>query len=329
MNFKRIITAAALSAIMFCGASAQERLTREDYIQKYQALAIEQMEIYGIPASIKMAQALFESDNGNSRLARDANNHFGIKCKSSWTGPTITHTDDAPDECFRRYESVEASFLDHSEFLDKSPRYEALFKLDPLDYKGWAVGLKQAGYATNPNYPERIIKIIEDNQLFLLDQGQTISVAVMPPPADDTPEQPAQEPEQKVDREIIDVDNFAISVYGGNSGHTVYSNNGSEFVVASNGDTYSSIASEYGLTPKKIFIFNDVTGDRALKEGEMVYIKIKGKQSLNGKLIHVAKDGETMHSISQLYGIRLKNLCNINRRPKDSVIKSGQQIRLM
>ena len=132
-NLRQIVLTFALLAVTTASAEGQQKLTREAYILKYKPLAVEQMDIYGIPASIKLAQALFESDNGNSRLAREANNHFGIKCKSNWTGQTISHTDDAPDECFRKYPSVEESYRDHSEFLDKSARYQDLFKLDSTD----------------------------------------------------------------------------------------------------------------------------------------------------------------------------------------------------
>ena len=184
-------------SLLALSANGQDRLTREEYIQKYKSLAVEEMEVYGIPASITMAQALLESDNGNGRLAREGNNHFGIKCKSTWTGATISHDDDAKGECFRKYPSVEASFNDHSEFLDKSARYQDLFKLDPMDYKGWAYGLKQAGYATNPAYAELLIKIIEDNQLYHLDRGEEIAPPIMGTPATEEPQQLVAETEQK------------------------------------------------------------------------------------------------------------------------------------
>lgn len=311
--------------------SAQERLTREQYILKYREIALEHMDVYGIPASIKLAQALLESDNGNGRLAREANNHFGIKCKSDWKGETITHDDDAAAECFRKYPSVEESFKDHSEFLDKSARYQDLFKLDPKDYKGWAEGLKKAGYATNPNYAPILIKIIEDNNLHNLDLG----IKEMPPVMDIAI--PEREEPQKVEvkveiakpKEVVDIDNYTVSIQGQNGRHTVYRNNGSQFITIAAGDTFNAIASEFGLSVKQLVTFNDLPNDNLPAEGEMLYIKQKSKRSENGKLIHIAKDGETMHSISQMYGIRMNNLCNINRRPKDSELKSGQQIRLM
>lgn len=309
-------------------ARGQGKMTREQYIERYKATAIEQMEIYGIPASIKMAQALLESDNGNSRLAREANNHFGIKCKREWTGETIAHDDDAAGECFRKYATPLESFTDHSEFLDKSARYQDLFKLDPMDYKGWAYGLKKAGYATNPTYAEQLIKIIEDNRLFLLDQGRDIPTevfaSVTPTETPETPLPPKAEPTGQ-----IDIDNYTISIEASDGRHTVYHNNGSQFVVAAPSDSYGSIAREFGLNPKQVYKFNDVPEGASLKPGDMVYLRRKNKRSENGKLIHVAKEGDTMHSISQMYGIRLGNLVNINRRPKNSEVKAGQQIRLM
>lgn len=142
----------------------------EEYIDMYKDLAIDNMREYKIPASIKMAQAILESGSGNGRLAREAHNHFGIKCKNTWTGKSVRHTDDAPDECFRMYDSTEESFKDHSEFLAYRPYYKKLFTLDPSDYVGWAKGLKQAGYATDPKYAEKLISIIERYELYELDK---------------------------------------------------------------------------------------------------------------------------------------------------------------
>ena len=325
-NLRQIVLTFALLAVTTASAEGQQKLTREAYIQKYKPLAVEQMDIYGIPASIKLAQALFESDNGNSRLAREANNHFGIKCKSNWTGQTISHTDDAPDECFRKYPSVEESYRDHSEFLDKSARYQDLFKLDPTDYKGWAHGLQKVGYATNPQYAQQLIKIIEDYQLFLLDEGQDVRIAENAAPV----EEPVAEPIPSASpADMVDVDNYSVSIQGRNGGHTVYRNNGSLFIVVRDGDKLESVASEFRVSPKKLIKYNDLDIHSNVKTGDMIYIRPKAKRSSNGKMIHVARDGETLHSISQMYGIRLKSLCNINRRSRDSQVTEGQQIRLM
>ena len=168
---KKAIFALIFSAIVCSVADswAQTRLTKEEYIDRYKEIAIDHMERYGIPASITMAQGILESDSGNSNLARRSNNHFGIKCKKDWKGAKVYHTDDAPNECFRKYDSVEDSYEDHAEFLDNSPRYDSLFAYPSNDYRSWARGLKAAGYATAPDYAQRLIKIIEDNKLFLLD----------------------------------------------------------------------------------------------------------------------------------------------------------------
>ena len=266
------------------------------------------------------------SAEGQQKLTREANNHFGIKCKSNWTGQTISHTDDAPDECFRKYPSVEESYRDHSEFLDKSARYQDLFKLDPTDYKGWAHGLQKAGYATNPQYAQQLIKIIEDYQLFLLDEGQDVRIAENAAPV----EEPIAEPIPSASpADMVDVDNYSVSIQGRNGGHTVYRNNGSLFIVVRDGDKLESVASEFRVSPKKLIKYNDLDIHSNVKTGDMIYIRPKAKRSSNGKMIHVARDGETLHSISQMYGIRLKSLCNINRRSRDSQVTEGQQIRLM
>ena len=149
---------------------AQTRQTREEYIARYKHIAIDHMERYGIPASITMAQGILESDSGNSNLAKSSNNHFGIKCKTGWDGRKVYHDDDEKGECFRAYDSVEESYRDHADFLDQSPRYDSLFAYSSTDYRSWARGLKAAGYATAPDYAQRLTKIIEDNQLYLLDK---------------------------------------------------------------------------------------------------------------------------------------------------------------
>jgi flagellum-specific peptidoglycan hydrolase FlgJ len=133
--------------------------TSLEYIDRFKDIAVQEMNTYGIPASITLAQGLFESGAGNSDLARVANNHFGIKCGMSWSGESYYKDDDAVNDCFRVYSNPEDSFRDHSEFLKKK-NYALLFELDKNDYKGWAYGLKAAGYATNPKYPQLLINII-------------------------------------------------------------------------------------------------------------------------------------------------------------------------
>lgn len=315
-------------ALLIClciEAGAKGKMTYEQYIIKYKDLVLESQEKYGIPASIKMAQGLLESGAGNSRLATEANNHFGIKCKSSWKGKKIYHDDDEKGECFRKYSSDKESFIDHSEFLDEQPRYQGLFDLSPTDYKGWAYGLKAAGYATNPRYPEILISLIERYELYTLDTDHTIAKKVI---------EPNKERDEKLLAEAtrtvkkIDTDNYMVSLRLLN-GYSVYSNNGSEFIVANDGDTYQSISKTIKISARKLYKYNDAQNGSILEKGDKVYIKIKGKKASNGKMIHTVQDGETMWSISQHYGIRLKNLSSINSRDKNSLLTKGQQIRLM
>ena len=175
--------AISLAGILLCCAvqlGAQVRQTREEYISRYMSIAVAHMERYGIPASITMAQGILESDCGNSLLSMKSNNHFGIKCKRNWTGEKVYHDDDAKGECFRSYPSVEASYQDHAEFLDSQPRYDSLFAYPSDDYKSWARGLKAAGYATAPDYAQRLVRVIEENQLYLLDRPDGMRLYVSP-----------------------------------------------------------------------------------------------------------------------------------------------------
>lgn len=177
MNFyHKAISLAGFVLLTVLPAQAQVRQTREEYINKYKKIAVAHMERYGIPASITMAQGILESDCGNSWLSQASNNHFGIKCKRNWTGDVVYYDDDEKGECFRSYPSVEASYQDHAEFLDSQPRYDSLFSYAPNDYKSWARGLKAAGYATAPDYAQRLIRIIEESKLYLLDREDGLTI---------------------------------------------------------------------------------------------------------------------------------------------------------
>ena len=330
MNFLKYATLTALTLVLTINAVAQDRTTKEQYIEQYKQLAIDDMEKYGIPASIKMAQALLESDAGNSRLARQGNNHFGIKCKKDWTGETIHHDDDAPQECFRKYPSAQESFHDHSEFLDRSPRYQGLFELDPLDYKAWAHGLKAAGYATNPKYPELLIKLIEDYKLYLLDKGEVATEAApapTPEPVQTIVEEPISTPELANAAAQVDVDNYVLALHN-RGGYDIYLNNGCEFVIAAEGDDINSLSQSLDISIKRLRKMNDLTLDGDFIGGEPVYINPKAKRSENGHLLHTVREGETLHSISQTYGIRLKKLATMNHLTGDGRIFAGQQLKL-
>lgn len=182
MNFyHKAISLAGFVLLTVLPAQAQVRQTREEYINKYKKIAVAHMERYGIPASITMAQGILESDCGNSWLSQASNNHFGIKCKRNWTGDVVYYDDDEKGECFRSYPSVEASYQDHAEFLDSQPRYDSLFSYAPNDYKSWARGLKAAGYATAPDYAQRLIRIIEESKLYLLDREDGLTITERKP----------------------------------------------------------------------------------------------------------------------------------------------------
>ncbi|KAF0238701.1 MAG: hypothetical protein FD181_702 [Prolixibacteraceae bacterium] len=284
---------AILFTFSFSAAFAQ--MTRREYIEKYQVLAINEMNRSGIPASIKMAQACLESANGNSELSKKSNNHFGIKCKSTWTGKTVKHDDDEKDECFRKYNSVEESYIDHTNFLVSSPRYFSLFQLNPDDYVGWAHGLKKAGYATAPDYAQLLIKIIEENQLYRLDyRASNDQMIVAAPPIN-----------SKNISASLSINPFQT--------RQVTLRNQLKSVVAKTGDTYEIIAQEMGIKVWELYRFNDQPSGYQPQNNEVVYIQAKHRRAKKGVLSHKVEPLETMHYISQLYGIKLKRLYKENR----------------
>lgn len=272
-----------LGALAFMGGavSAQEqaKLTRKEYIDKYAPLAVEQQALYGIPASITLAQGLLESGNGNSRLAREGNNHFGIKCGGSWDGPSLRHDDDAPQECFRSYDSVEESYIDHSLFLSERERYKGLFTLDPKDYKGWAHGLKAAGYATNPVYAELLIKIIEEHQLYRYDNALLADYEAPAQPTISAQSEVAegeQAQEQPTEVEVVvavDVDKVAVPLHR-ISGYGIYADEGGRYILARKGDLIGRISRVVGVSTRRLCKLNNIA-DRgnALAEGQQIYIE--------------------------------------------------------
>jgi LysM repeat protein len=278
--------------------------TRSEYITAYSDIAIREMKRTGIPASIKMAQAILESGDGNSTLARRANNHFGIKCHD-WTGRRIYHDDDERNECFRRYNNPEESFVDHSNFLTGRSRYASLFKLDPRDYKAWARGLKAAGYATNPQYDRLLIRIIEENELQRLDTGTTAQRSRTETRRQTKPSTPAAE----ASRETM-------------------SRNRVRYIIASEGDTYESITREMGLMNWEISRYNDLLSESGISEGDIIYLQPKRNRAERGVETHIVAEGETMWSISQLYGIKLDRLLNLNFMAPGEELVPGDTIYL-
>ena len=329
------------------------KLTPEEYIYKYRNYAIENRDLYGIPVSITMGQAILESGFGNGYLARVANNHFCIKCKSTWTGPTITHSDDDPNDCFRVYESVEESFRDHAEFLSTGKRYESLFAYDDDDYKSWAHGLKKAGYATAADYAERLINTIERYHLQLLDGKDGVArydeyiqrelgldftaMESTPEPAPAPVPAPAPHESQTASMDAIvtayaergvDPNNFRVTM-NAYHGYNVYLTNGAHYVVAKYNDSYERIGELFEVHPLTLRKFNDVAEEATLKEGDIVYIERKAARwKGDAGLLHTVAAGENLYIISQLYGVRLPQLSKLNRIRVDAELMEGQTIRL-
>lgn len=259
MNFSRFtifITIFLLTQTLW--ASSRTRLSRADYIARYRHIAIDHQQRYGIPASITMAQGILESDSGNSILSRGSNNHFGIKCKSYWKGRTYYYTDDAPDECFRAYDTVEQSYEDHAIFLESSPRYDPLFMLKPTDYKGWAKGLKKAGYATAKDYAERLIKLIEDNKLYELDKMAAGKRVVTTP--------------HQTPTKVIDPNNNIVGA-SSHRGYTLQKHDGSYYITLRKGDNLKSISRDFNVSKSRLRRVNKLEKGEEPKPGTMIYIE--------------------------------------------------------
>ncbi len=323
---KRSVVILLCALVGVVSVVAKERQTREEYVEKYKAIAIAHMERYGIPASITMAQGILESGSGNSHLSLSSNNHFGIKCKKSWTGDKVYHDDDAKGECFRAYPSVEASYQDHADFLDQSPRYDSLFAYPSDDYRSWARGLKAAGYATAPDYAERLVKIIESMKLYLLDKenGNKIYSAAKNAVANT---EVWWESNIATSDEQINPNAFRVTV-NSHKGYGVYRTNHTFYVVAKEGDTFESVGEVFEISPKMLRKFNDVPNDGKLSKGDIVYIERKKTQWLGNVMQHKVVRDENIYSLSQSYGIRLKSLAKLNRLRMDEDVRKGEIIRL-
>ncbi len=294
------------------------------YIASYGDLAVSEMRRTGVPASITLAQGMLESDYGRSALASMANNHFGIKCHDDWKGPTVRKHDDTRNECFRKYQRPEDSFYDHSDFLRSGSRYSFLFKLDPTDYKAWAHGLKRAGYATNPDYANLIIRKIEENNLDNLDRGYTASSAKPQQKAPVQQSPPASKPVATVpppsgEETITFGDVMARAP-------RILENNRLQYVIVKDGDTKEMLENEFQLLKKDLARYNDLTDDFTMVPGQILYLQPKREKAEAGKDYHTASDGDTMYNISQKYGVKLRSLLEMNRMTDSTAVVTGQKI---
>lgn len=317
---------------LFCStAVAQTRQTREEYIDKYKSIAIDHMERYGIPASITLAQGLLESDCGNSELARSSNNHFGIKCKKNWTGKRVYHDDDAKGECFRAYNTVGESYEDHATFLDTQPRYDSLFVYAADDYRSWARGLKAAGYATAPDYAQRLCRVIEENQLYLLDrpQGEALYAARHQATSStaSATTKPTTEAPTVGSGERIDPDHYRVTI-NAYKGYNIYATNGVNYVLAKEGDTYESLAAIFAVSAGNLRRFNETSRTAQPQTGEQVYIDRKQRSWGGNARHHIVSAGETLHSVAQSYGIRERSLRKLNRLKSAAQLQEGQTLNI-
>ena len=322
--------AVALAVILFQSHASGERSPQQSYINTYSRTAVAEMYRSGVPASITLAQGMLESANGQSVLAVKGNNHFGIKCHD-WNGPRMYYDDDRKGECFRKYSSPEESFRDHSDFLRYRDRYKFLFDLETTDYKGWAYGLKRAGYATDPAYPRKLIKLIED---YDLDRYDTMSPDYASSDKKDRPKKRrgrrnAEIPEspslleQSQPLSQREGRRFSLSL-----SRQLYSQNGVPFLYSSEGETYADIAKANGLSKKEILRFNDLKEDTTLLPGTAVYLQRKKAQAAEHVEKHVVEADETLRDISQRYGVRLKSLLKINGFTEDHVVREGDMVKL-
>jgi len=294
----------------------------ESYINDYKELAISEMKRTGIPASITLAQGIIESDIGRSRLATEANNHFGIKCHDDWAGPTIRHTDDRRNECFRKYRKPEESFHDHSDFLTSEPRYRSLFSLDRTDYQGWARGLKKTGYATNPDYANMLIRKIEEYNLYIYDSNSASSVNKVKDNIK-LPDTTTSKTALKVSEpDNVTENNITVTALP----ERIMENNRIQYIVVNDRDTKESIEKEFQMLRWELQRYNELGSDFKLTPGQILYLQPKREKAEPGKEFHYTAAGETMYQISQIYGIKLKNLIIMNRMAPREAPVAGQKI---
>lgn len=278
------------------------------YIEQYAGIALQNQRNFGIPASITLAQGLLESGAGQSRLATGANNHFGIKCHRAWRGSRTFHNDDRPNECFRAYDRVEDSFKDHGQFLQQ-PRYRSLQRLEPTDYKGWARGLQKAGYATDRGYANKLIKIIEDYQLYLIDEGNTsrrYHYAQKSTPKREVEQKPRPDTGERV-------------------GYFSY---GLLYILAGEDDSLSAIARDLGMSERKLTEYNDLPAGYPLEKGDIIYLEPKHKRATPPHFEHRIQVGESIHRIAQTYGIQLESLYKLNNLTPEYLPMEGDILRL-
>ena len=299
--------------ITFFNSVQAKKITPKEYVEKYKGDAIKEMRRSGVPASITLAQGMLESGYGNSELAKKANNHFGIKCHSSWNGPTYRLDDDKKDECFRKYNTVWQSYRDHSDFLKGGKRYAFLFNLKKTDYKGWCRGLKKAGYATNKNYANLLIDMVERYDLNRFVKRNKSNVN-----------------DKRDNRRNISLmaeanDNFEITITRDRD-RIKKSANWINYIEVERGDTYYGISKKFSIPLSKLFKYNECNSDTILDIGNYIYLQ--PKRSRGTQKAYVFKSGDNIYRISQRFGIKLKYLYKRNHWLDGHTPKKGEKIYL-
>ncbi len=338
---------ALASFLILTQSFAQTWNTEEQYIQRFAKIAVEEMEKYKIPASIKLAQGLLETGGGQSRLAKEGNNHFGIKCKEEWTGKSMKHTDDAPNECFRVYDNPKESFEDHSKFLAYRKYYTNLFTLDMKDYKAWAHGLKKAGYATNPRYAYILISKIEKHKLYEYDNATSsnIQFALMnmyPELKNDREflasfnmdKKPETKPVVKESKPIVAIASTPAKVINNEKSDKEllsmilvrnHPNGGRKYVVIPADTDVTFISRKFGLNINKLMFYNDLS-KTSLTKNDIVFLEPKA--NTGNVATYKIQSGETMYSVSQKFGIKLDKLLSKNRMASNDNVRAGETIYL-
>lgn len=314
MNHSSYICSACSLGLTLLTVQAMEAQTLRkpiymDYVRTYSAEARRQMDKHAIPASITLAQGLIETGGGTSTLAREHNNHFGIKCHTTWTGKRTYKRDDNPNDCFRSYPTAEASYQDHSLFL-KGRRYQRLYALRYDDYRGWAKGLQLCGYATNKGYANMLIKVIEDYELYSFDRGELPSWYG------------SAQPSRSQTKYSSSGKSYSSPM------RPSYLSYGLLYVLADQNDSYERIAEDMGISAKKLAKYNDTPLDYPLNEGDVVYLEPKNKEATSRYSTYTVRIGDSMHDISQRFGIRLERLYKLNDKDEDYIPEEGDVLRL-
>ena len=357
----RLLIVLALLLCIFANAGPNDSSPQQRYAEQWAATAVREMYRSGVPASITLAQGILESRSGQSTLASEGNNHFGIKCHTDWKGKSMKMDDDSKGECFRVYDNADESFKDHSDFLRYRDRYKFLFDFDTKDYESWAYGLKKAGYATDPSYASKLIRIIEDYNLAKYDSMSIAEVEALSPAVGEVSNEPENSKESKMSRrqarkaekkaakakksaseenEVIPesplsletaviFDQKASESFNFSLRREVYATNGVAFVYAIEGETYESIASAFNLFHKEILKINDLSSNEKLVAGTVVYIQQKKAQAEKGldKYI-VEEDGENLRDICQRFAVKLSSIRKLNGFDEKHMLRSGDTILL-